>query len=318
MITLDATFFKPRTQCPLCHETRDSRAGRPRFQRWYEAPQGLVALTDAVERERELTRCQGCGLVYNRLIPKSHTLDVLYDVPVGGVTWQFAADRRRMREKLAFLKMLPAKQPLRVLDVGCYTGGFLELLPGHWIKHGLDPNSEALAIARQRLPAGCFWQGHLESFEPGGRQFDLIALWDVAEHLDDVDGAFQKLSRMLAPGGLLVMETGDAQSPVARGMRQGWYYVNCLEHFCVFSEEVFRRQLPRYGLEVTACGPTVHHQYSKKRAVTSRLLFWSYWAATLGGRASGGWRAVSKLLQRKGASYPPASADHILMVARKI
>ena len=48
--------------------------------------------------------------------------------------------------------------------------------------------------------------------------------------MDDVNGAFRKLSSMLAPGGFLVMETGDANSPVARAMRQGWYYVNNLEH----------------------------------------------------------------------------------------
>jgi 2-polyprenyl-3-methyl-5-hydroxy-6-metoxy-1,4-benzoquinol methylase len=318
VITLDTQFFKPQTACPLCHDRQHRHAGRPRFQRLYEAPQGLVELTEEVERERRLARCAGCGLLYNRLIPRSRTLDALYDVPVAGATWKFAAGRRLMGEKLAFLKMLPMDQPLRALDVGCYTGGFLEMLPGHWSKYGLDPNSEALGLARQRLPAGCFWQGQLESFAPEGRQFDLITLWDVAEHLDDVDGAFRKLSQMLAPQGLLVMETGDAESRVARSMRQGWYYVNCLEHFCVFSENVLRARLPRYGLEVTTCLKTVHHRYGKHLALASRLLFWSYWAATWGGRLPGAWRALSKALRRNGASYPPPAADHILVVARKV
>src|SRR5436305_11575736 len=157
VITLDETRFKQQTRCPLCHASADRRLGRPRFQTWYEAPQGLVALTPAVERARELARCSACGLVYNRLIPTGETLDTLYDVPVGGVTWKFAAGRRRMREKLAFLETLPRERPLRVLDVGCYTGGFLEMLPAHWIKHGLDPNSEALAIAPRPQPAGSLW-----------------------------------------------------------------------------------------------------------------------------------------------------------------
>jgi len=292
--------------------------GRPRFQRLYEAPQGVVALTAEVEDERQLARCAGCGLLYNRLIPTGETLDSLYDVPVEGATWKFAADRRLMHQKLDFLRMLPAERPVEVLDVGCYTGGFLEMLPEHWTKHGLDPNSEALEIARRRLPAGRFLEGQLEDFEAAGRQFDLITLWDVAEHLDDVDGAFRKLSQMLAPGGILVMETGDARSLAARSMRQGWYYVNCLEHFCVFSEDVFRRALPRYGLQVAACTRTVHHRYENTLALRSRLLFWSYWAATLGGRASGAWRALSKAMRRKGASFPPAAADHILMVAQKV
>src|SRR5205085_636292 len=61
MITLDARFFKRRSACPLCHNPRNRAMGRPRFQRLYEAPQGVVALTAEVEDERQLARCAGCG-----------------------------------------------------------------------------------------------------------------------------------------------------------------------------------------------------------------------------------------------------------------
>jgi 2-polyprenyl-3-methyl-5-hydroxy-6-metoxy-1,4-benzoquinol methylase len=316
MITLRFDRFKLQSACPLCSADTFRKLGRPRYQRVYEVPRDLVVLDKQAIEQRMLVRCGNCGLVYNRFIPRGETLDFLYDVPTDGSTWKFVTKGRPIEDKLAFLNLLPQDKKVRVLDVGCYTGGFLSLLPDHWLKHGLDPCPQALDLARQLLPTAHFTQGRLEDFQATDGPYDLIALWDVAEHLEDVDGALVKVSSMLADGGLLVIETGDVDSLVARVMQHGWYYVNMLEHFCFFSEVIFRRTLPKYGLGIVSCTRTVHH-FDRTQAIRTQPAFWAYFALTLGGRVSVLWRAISKVFDRKGYSQVPAARDHIHLIARK-
>ncbi len=318
MITLTSENFVSRVHCPACNEQLYVELGATCYQRAYEFPRGIVRLDDSVKKQKLLVRCMGCGVLYNRVIPKQETLDFLYNVPGRENVWKFNTDGRRMNEKLALLTALKSEKTLRVLDVGCYTGEFLSMLPEHWIKHGADPNGAALEVARRRIPSGHFLSGRLQDLAISGDvgSYDLISLWDVAEHLDDADSAFRKITSLLAPGGLLVLETGDTNSKVAKAMREGWYYVNYLEHFTFFNEESFRRLLPRYGLQISSCTTTIHH-YPKISTLSAQFRFWAYFAMTIAGRTSKPWLALSELLHREGASYPPISRDHILITAVK-
>lgn len=319
MITLTSENFVSRPHCPACSERLCVELGSTCYQRAYEFPRGLVRLDESVKKQKFLVQCKNCGVMYNRVIPNQETLNFLYNVPGRENVWKFNTDGRRMREKLALLATLKSDSTPRVLDVGCYTGEFLAMLPDHWTKHGADPNCAALEVARRRIPSGQFFPGRLQDLADSSEfgVYDLISLWDVAEHLDDSDAAFRKVSSLLAPGGLLVLETGDTSSKVAKAMREGWYYVNYLEHFTFFNEESFRKLLPKYGLQIVSCTPTIHH-YPKIGALSAHLHFWAYFAMTLGGRTCKPWLALSKMLDREGASYPPISRDHILITAVKL
>jgi 2-polyprenyl-3-methyl-5-hydroxy-6-metoxy-1,4-benzoquinol methylase len=315
-IVLGPKQFQLQSRCPLCHSGAFRELGRPCYQRIYEVPLGRVMLDQETIRQRVLVRCSDCDLVYNRFIPRAATLDYLYNLPTDGRTWKFVTKGRHMDDKLGFLSFFPREEKLRVLDVGCYTGGFLSLLPEHWIKHGIDPIPQALDVAKKSLPAARFTQASLKDFQGPDGSYDLITLWDVAEHLDDLDGALRKVSSLLAKGGILVIETGDVGSVFARVMRQGWWYVNILEHFSFFSRDTLKRALPRYGLEVMTCKKTMHH-FDWAQAFKTQPLFWGYFAITLGGRVSAFWVAISNALNRRGYSQIPASRDHVFLIARK-
>ena len=319
MITLTSENFEARPHCPACSERLYVELGPTCYQRAYEFPRGIVQLDESVRKQKFLVECKTCGVLYNRLIPKQETLDFLYNVPGRENVWKFNTDGRRTRQKLALLATLKSEKTPRVLDVGCYTGEFLSMLPENWTKHGADPNGAALDVARRRMPSGHFFPGRLQdladSTELGA--YDLISLWDVAEHLDDADAAFRKISSLLAKGGLLVLETGDTNSNVAKVMRQGWYYVNSLEHFTFFNEKTFRKLLPKYGLKIVSCTPTIHH-YPAIGEVSAQFHFLAYFAMTFGGRTNKAWLALSEILHREGASYPPISCDHILIAAVKM
>lgn len=110
----------------------------------------------------------------------------------------------------------------RALDVGCGTGFLLERLAERgWSGVGVDLSPESVDHARRRLEAiGAADRLSAQvgsAYEPPEGPFDLIALTDVLEHLEDPRACLRALRARLAPGGLLVISTPNRRSlPGAR------------------------------------------------------------------------------------------------------
>ncbi|WP_259278769.1 bifunctional 2-polyprenyl-6-hydroxyphenol methylase/3-demethylubiquinol 3-O-methyltransferase UbiG [Pedomonas mirosovicensis] len=101
---------------------------------------------------------------------------------------------------------------LTALDVGCGAGIVTESLARMGATAtGLDASTDAVAAGRVHAEesglAIDYRAGTAESLAEEGRRFDLITALEVVEHVADVDLFLGALSRLLAPGGLLVFST---------------------------------------------------------------------------------------------------------------
>lgn len=93
------------------------------------------------------------------------------------------------------------------VDAGCGTGTLLEEVSATCQVVGLDDHAESIAAARPRVEAvgGRVLQTALDHIDlPDGTATVVTAL-DVLEHLDDPVAAVRELTRLLRPGGLLVV-----------------------------------------------------------------------------------------------------------------
>ncbi len=102
----------------------------------------------------------------------------------------------------------------RILDVGCGTGRWLELLarPDR-LTIGLDPSRGMLAQARLRLPRVPLVQAAGEALPFAPAAFDLITLVHVLQHLADPGRFIAETARCLAADGALALVGADPDAP---------------------------------------------------------------------------------------------------------
>lgn len=117
--------------------------------------------------------------------------------------WWFQS-RRAIFQSLLDMH-LKIGEPFRILEVGCGNGGNFPLLSRYGQLFGVELDDGARAKASSRGMA-TVEKGSLPDALPyKGELFDLIAVLDVIEHVDDDTVAIHALKLKLSPGGLLMI-----------------------------------------------------------------------------------------------------------------
>lgn len=116
--------------------------------------------------------------------------------------WWFSA-RRAIAEKI--IKQLDLPPDAKILDAGCGTGGNLAMLSRYGQVHAMELDDQARQIANAKGIAQVL-SGRLPDKVPYQQeQFDLIALLDVLEHVEDDRNTLKVLGSLLKPGGYLLI-----------------------------------------------------------------------------------------------------------------
>lgn len=181
-----------------------------------------------------------------------------------------ALDARTARGALAHV----GSETPHVLDVGGGTGTVAASVlraagPGARATV-VDIDAESVELARARGFGG--FAGRFEDFDTSER-FHLVAMLNLIEHVPDPAAMLVKARELLAPGGLVWLQTPNFRALDARLFRdRSWTGLHCPRHFVIFSAAGLRQALAGAGLE------PVRFTYTQAG---------SFWAGSLlgGGRA---------------------------------
>ncbi|MFN3388837.1 MAG: class I SAM-dependent methyltransferase [Allosphingosinicella sp.] len=117
--------------------------------------------------------------------------------------WWYRARRRILADLIAREIALP--QNARILEIGCGTGHNLEMLRAFGRVDGIEIDGAARAVAARRL-GHAILDAPLPAL-PGvpERAYDLVAILDVLEHVEEDVAALRSIARRLKPGGRILI-----------------------------------------------------------------------------------------------------------------
>ena len=117
--------------------------------------------------------------------------------------WWYRARRDILADYITRYAALPASA--RILEIGCGTGHNLPMLAQFGTVDAIEIDPAARAIASQRLgkPVGDAPLPALPGIERGA--YDMIAVLDVIEHIEDDVAALRAMADCLKPGGKILV-----------------------------------------------------------------------------------------------------------------
>lgn len=120
-----------------------------------------------------------------------------------------------------FLDELPWSRQLNILDIGCGTGNYTDLLQKvtrakGWQIYGIDPSAGMIDKARNKNGNIIFQQGRAEELLWAHDFFDFIYMTDVIHHIPDIHRIFREINRVLKNGGKVCIVTQSHRQIEAR------------------------------------------------------------------------------------------------------
>lgn len=131
-----------------------------------------------------------------------HTYPILYQVEESH--WWHRGRRQIIASFVEEILKNSGNRRPRILDVGCGTGGNLNLLSQYGDAEGVDISPDALEFCRQR-GLDNVRLGAAEQLPYEDDRFDLVTALDVVEHLDDDVAGLREFRRVLKPDGRILI-----------------------------------------------------------------------------------------------------------------
>ncbi|MCI0650789.1 MAG: class I SAM-dependent methyltransferase [Planctomycetes bacterium] len=204
--------------------------------------------------------CEECGLEY---VPADDVPAGLADLYAGVVdeTYLKYEDARRKTFETVHRRIAPHLPEGRgtLLEVGCYTGVFLDVMrSAGWKVTGVEPSKWAADFARGRrnLDVRTGTLDECGSLPRGG--FDAVFMWDVLEHLRDPERVLRQAHALLRPDGVLCLSTLDVKSWFPRLAGRRWPWLMEM-HLFYFSKPVMERFFAKTGFRMVEARPYRHY-----------------------------------------------------------
>lgn len=260
-----------KISCPLC-------AG---------ASLSLITNKLRFNRSADVYRCLSCGLTFldqesfkfpAGFYEKEYHQTYLTHVEPAALDPNAYFEKMRRSTKVwadKFSTLLTGNET--VLDIGCSTGHFMDLIKAKAGKiYGSELSAKEVEFCRDKLNFDVSSEPLEKRFAPG--TFDYITLIYVLEHIAEPQGFLKKIKGFLKPKGKLVILVPNIQDALMSFYDipefSAFYY--CIEHLFYYSQDTIKLLFDKAGLsgavEVLQEYPITNHlNWAYRRAPSDTL-----------------------------------------------
>lgn len=233
------------------------------------------------KQDFSIVKCSNCGFVYvNPRVQDEQLTSIYRHNYFANKDYGYASyvqeKRLRVKNFERWLKdadkYITEANPVIALDVGCAAGYCVELMNTKgWKTNGLELDEEMYISLREK--GFDISKSLLEDFKTENR-FSVITLFDVIEHIPNIDKAFSKLNSLLTKDGVVIMVTPNHNSLQRKLLGKRWFQYKPIEHIQYFNKSSLKIFAERNGLKIvyqTNCG-----QYADTQFLLNRLNYYNF------------------------------------------
>ena len=241
-----------------------------------------------------LLRCRQCGLGQRHPIPDADAIAAMYaDASPEAMAYDYEANAAWALARQWLRERFGNRQDVAVLDIGCHTGRFLGGLPEAWHRHGIESAREPCRVAHEKQDVTIIGARLEDTAAAWAGKFDAVTLFDVIEHLPDPGTAIAQAARLVKPGGVLLISSGDLDAWTWRWLGAGHWYLQTPQHLSVISRRFLRFMADRHGLCLLRTD-AIPHRHAGVMVRSGEWARATYWGLR---QRHGAWRLPRRLLQ---------------------
>lgn len=200
----------------------------------------------------ELVKCQRCGFIraqdkYFNIEPAKFYGQSYFSSGYGDYTKEQASLEKNFQDRINRIRKFKDKGKL--LEIGCAHGYFLRIAQKYFQCYGIDLNPKVTEVTKRNTKAKIYTGDFLAKKIPKN-YFDIVCMFDTLEHLKYPDKYLKKIRKVLKSNGLIVIETGDIGSLIARIQGKSWRLIMLPDHLQYFSNSTLIQLLTNSGFEL--------------------------------------------------------------------
>lgn len=237
------------TNCPICNSSMTSKV--------FDAVDHF-----STKESFPIYDCKSCGFRFTNNFPTDDSIGRYYDSPdyishsdskTGLINRLYHFFRKHMLKKkvnLVSKQVVPRqKDNIRILDIGSGTGYFLNAAKekGYTVT-GIEKDTNAREYAISTFGLDIKDEQSLWDIE--NESYDVITLWHVLEHMENLNEVVAKIKSILKPDGIMILALPNHNSHDAKKYEGYWAAYDVPRHLWHFTPQTVEKMLSKHQFNI--------------------------------------------------------------------
>jgi 2-polyprenyl-3-methyl-5-hydroxy-6-metoxy-1,4-benzoquinol methylase len=234
--------------CPFC-KSKNQRLVYPSKRNIKLSVEDFAVTKESIKKI-PVFGCNNCGLFYSDPLK----VNTFHYKNVVDKHYEHSKETRKIESSIAINKIRPylfktGKKKLKVLDIGCLTGFFLDSIKkiGDIDCYGIEPSKWAVEICNNKGLKVV--QGYFENYDYPNNYFDVITLFDCIEHVKKPFQLLEKVNKILKKDGIIVISTPNIESVFHKIFKKNFWFIEAM-HLFYFSPKTIKMALEKHNFSV--------------------------------------------------------------------